>query len=243
MESLLPKNVRRFRSDLAVQEGKLDELGLIISLSGGNPRELRAVLNDIQQIQRSTEGLVAPLQESRDELQKIASRLEALKEEFVKRLDESPEPEIAAAINYFVRYVSGVKSSLSGERTTLDKELTPAKDFLETLGKTRDSLRKKIPEAWKTYYLTSSPELFSWKAWSEIEQRLQLWARSNGSMPQVPNPPPAAGADALEVERYQLLEEKRALSENYGDNIDRIKQVNNRLIEINIELDRRGIRP
>jgi len=182
MESLLPKNVRRFRSDLAVQEGKLDELGLIISLSGGNPRELRAVLNDIQQIQRSTEGLVAPLQESRDELQKIASRLEALKEEFVKRLDESPEPEIAAAINYFVRYVSGVKSSLSGERTTLDKELTPAKDFLETLGKTRDSLRKKIPEAWKTYYLTSSPELFSWKAWSEIEQRLQLWARSNGSM-------------------------------------------------------------
>jgi len=62
-------------------------------------------------------------------------------------------------------------------------------------------------------------------------------------MPQVPNPPPAAGADALEVERYQLLEEKRALSENYGDNIDRIKQVNNRLIEINIELDRRGIRP
>jgi len=57
-------------------------------------------------------------------------------------------------------------------------------------------------------------------------------------MPEVPNPPPAAGASALEVERYQLIEEKRVLAEKYGDNIDRIKQINNRLIEINLELHR-----
>lgn len=62
-------------------------------------------------------------------------------------------------------------------------------------------------------------------------------------MPEVPNPPPAAGASALEVERYQLIEQKRALSQNYGANIDRIKQINNRLIEINLELRRQGNRP
>ena len=60
-------------------------------------------------------------------------------------------------------------------------------------------------------------------------------------MPQVPNPPPAPEADALEVERYQLTEEKRALEAQYGDHIDRIKQINARLIEINIELHRRGL--
>ena len=62
-------------------------------------------------------------------------------------------------------------------------------------------------------------------------------------MPQLPNPPPAAGADALEVERYQLEEEKRSLADKYGDNITRIKQINTRLIEINIELNQRRGRP
>lgn len=62
-------------------------------------------------------------------------------------------------------------------------------------------------------------------------------------MPQVPNPPPAAGASALEVERYQLVEEKQALESNYGDNLGRIKQINARLIEINIELNQHGRHP
>lgn len=62
-------------------------------------------------------------------------------------------------------------------------------------------------------------------------------------MPEVPNPAPAADADPLQVERYQLLEEKRVLDDKYGDNIERIKQINNRLIEINLELSRRGIHP
>jgi hypothetical protein len=62
-------------------------------------------------------------------------------------------------------------------------------------------------------------------------------------MPQLANPQPEAGADPLEVERYQLEEEKRTLTDKYGANIDRIKQINARLIEINIELGRRGGRP
>jgi hypothetical protein len=59
-------------------------------------------------------------------------------------------------------------------------------------------------------------------------------------MPEVPNPPPPQGADALEVERYRLQEEKRSLAGSYGSNIDRIKEINARLIEINIELRQRG---
>jgi predicted component of type VI protein secretion system len=62
-------------------------------------------------------------------------------------------------------------------------------------------------------------------------------------MPQVPNPPPAAGASALEVERYQLVKEKQALESSYGDNLGRIKQINTRLIEINIELNQHGSHP
>jgi predicted component of type VI protein secretion system len=62
-------------------------------------------------------------------------------------------------------------------------------------------------------------------------------------MPEAPNPQPGPGADALEVERYRLEEEKRTLAAKYGGNIDRIKQINLRLIEINIELGRRGGQP
>jgi len=181
-EELLPKNVRRFRTDLTAQEGKLDELGLIISLSGGNPWELRAVLSDMSRIRRATEALMAPFQESRDELEKIATRLDSLKEEFAKRLDDDPEPQIADAINYYLRYIKNVRSSLSGVKSTLEKELGPARDFLASLDKTEDTLKHKIPIAWKGYYFTPVTELLSLKAWNDIPNRMHLWTKSNGSM-------------------------------------------------------------
>jgi potassium-dependent mechanosensitive channel len=182
MEELLPKNVRRFRTDLTAQEGKLDELSLITSLSGGNPWELRAVLSDMARIRRATETLVAPFQESRNELEKIAARLDSLKEEFTKRLDDDPEPEIADALNYFIRYIKGVRTNLSGVKSTLEKELAPARDFLAALDKTEEALKQKIPKAWKGYYFTPVTELFSFKAWNDLSHRTQLWAKSNGSM-------------------------------------------------------------
>ncbi len=39
---------------------------------------------------------------------------------------------------------------------------------------------------------------------------------------------------------YQLEEEKRSLSEKYSDHVDRIQQINSRLIQINIELQRQA---
>jgi len=182
MEVLQTANVRRFRADLSALQGKLDELGLIISLSGGNPWELRAVLNDMLRLRQAGETRIAPLQNGRDELQKIATKLDSLKEEFTKRLDEEPEPELAAAIEYFMRYLSGVKASLGGSRSTLDKELGPAKDLLESLDKAEAQLRQQLPKAWKNYYFTASPELFSWSGWLESLQRLRTWAKTNVSI-------------------------------------------------------------
>ncbi|MGE4536701.1 MAG: hypothetical protein AB7D37_06470 [Desulfovibrio sp.] len=56
------------------------------------------------------------------------------------------------------------------------------------------------------------------------------------AMPQLVNPQPGPGASPQEVERYQLEEEKRTLVDNYGDNIDRIQQINARLIQLNMEI-------
>ena len=49
---------------------------------------------------------------------------------------------------------------------------------------------------------------------------------------------PGPGANPLEIERYRLEQEKRTLSENFSDNLDRIQRINARLIQINIELQR-----
>lgn len=57
-------------------------------------------------------------------------------------------------------------------------------------------------------------------------------------MPQHESPLPAVGASPLETERHQLEEEKRTLSQDYSENIDRIQRINARLIQINIELQR-----
>ncbi|MFP5258339.1 MAG: hypothetical protein ACLGQH_04880 [Acidobacteriota bacterium] len=55
------------------------------------------------------------------------------------------------------------------------------------------------------------------------------------AMPQITYPAPT---NPLEAERNQLEEEKRTLSEDYSENIDRIQRINARLIQINIELRR-----
>lgn len=60
------------------------------------------------------------------------------------------------------------------------------------------------------------------------------------TMPQISSPAPGPGASPQELERYQLEEEKRSLSEKYGDNIDRIQQINSRLIQLNIEINRQA---
>ena len=182
MEGLLPKNVRRFRAELSALAGKLDELNLIMSLSGGNPWEMRAVLSDMARLRRAVDTLMAPFQDSREELDKIATRLDSLKEDFAKRLDDDPEPPIADAINYYLRYIKGVGASLNSVRTALNKELGPAKDFLESLGQSEEALKKRIPQAWKQYYFTPSAEIFAVKTWLGLPDQALLWLRSNGSM-------------------------------------------------------------
>jgi hypothetical protein len=57
-------------------------------------------------------------------------------------------------------------------------------------------------------------------------------------MPQQDHLAPVPGSSPLETERYQLEEEKRTLSADYSENIDRIQRINARLIQINIELQR-----
>lgn len=63
------------------------------------------------------------------------------------------------------------------------------------------------------------------------------------TIPQVANPVPGPGASPLEVERYQLEEEKRSLTSNYAENIDRIQQINARLIQLNIAITRQTNHP
>lgn len=58
------------------------------------------------------------------------------------------------------------------------------------------------------------------------------------AMPQYDALEPGPGANPLEIERYQLEQEKRTLSENLSDNLDRIQRINARIIQINIELQR-----
>lgn len=182
MEGLLPKNVRRFRTELSTLQGKLDELNLILSLSGGNPWEMRAVLSDMGRLRSAAEALMAPFQDSREELEKIAAQLTSLKEDFSKRLDDDLEAPIADAINYYLRYIKGVAVSLNSVRAALDKELGPGKDFLDSLGASEDALKKRIPQAWKQYYFTPFGGVFSIKAWQELNGKGLLWLRSNGSM-------------------------------------------------------------
>lgn len=182
MEALLPKNVRQFRTELATLTGKLDELNLILSLSGGNPWEMRAVLSDMARLRRATTALMSPLKDRRDELDKIAAQLDSLKEDFNKRLSDDPEQPIADAVNYYLRYIKGVGKGLTSVRSALEKELKPAEEFLSSLDESQKALQERIPKAWKQYYFTPVSEMFSLKGWANLPGEFVLWLRSNVSM-------------------------------------------------------------
>lgn len=182
MAALQKANLRRFRANLSLLQGKLDELELIISLSGGNPWELRAVLNDMLRIRQAAQTLIAPFRKARDELQQIANKLDALKVEFTKRQRDNPGPDVAAAIAYYLRYLSGTKSGLGGSRSVLDRELGPADDLLRDLDKDEKELRQQLPKAWKAYYFTPWPKLFAWNGWLESPSRLLRWGRTNATI-------------------------------------------------------------
>lgn len=182
LEDLLPQNVRRFRHQLSALESKLGELNLIMTLSGGNPWEMRAVLNDMGRLRQNAQDLMAPFVDRRDELDKIAERLDSLKDEFSKHLSEDQDPAITDAVNYYLRYTKGVRVNLANVRSALEKQLAPTRDFLDDLTKTENALKKKIPEAWKQYYFTPVGEASSLVAWREVFDGAQLWLRSNGSM-------------------------------------------------------------
>ncbi len=60
------------------------------------------------------------------------------------------------------------------------------------------------------------------------------------AMPEHVSPAPGPTASPQEIERHQLEQEKSALEEKYGDNLDRIQEINARLIELNIEIRRQS---
>ncbi|EFL51224.1 MscS Mechanosensitive ion channel [Solidesulfovibrio fructosivorans JJ]] len=184
LEGLLPQNVRHFRTALSDLQSKLDALNLIISISGGNPWEMRAVLNDMGRLRQNAQALIDPFANSRDEIDKIATRLDSLKEEFSKHLSDGQDQALTDAITYYLNYIKGVRASLAKVRSALEKQLGPAKDFLESLSENEKALKARLPKAWKHYYFTPVGDVSSLTAWSETFASIQLWLRSNTSMVQ-----------------------------------------------------------
>ena len=69
-----------------------------------------------------------------------------------------------------------MKKSLVSVRSTLDKELDPARDLLESLSAAEKNLQERIPKAWKTYYFTPAGGFFSWEAWLESAKRMSSFS-------------------------------------------------------------------
>ncbi|UJX40508.1 mechanosensitive ion channel [Desulfovibrio sp. JY] len=182
LEGLLPKNVRHFRTALSDLQSKLDALNLIISISGGNPWEMRAVLSDMSRLRQNAQALIDPFANSRDEIDKIADRLDSLKEEFSKHLADGQDQALTDAITYYLNYIKGVRASLAKVRSALEKQLGPAKDFLDGLAQNEKTLKARLPKAWQQYYFTPVGEVSSLAAWSDTFASIQLWLRSNMSM-------------------------------------------------------------
>ncbi len=181
METVLPKLMRDFRRELGTIEAMRDQLTVITSLTSGNPWELRAVLHGVDRLRGRSDSLVDPFRGQAGELGRISERIETLEGEFSRQAADKPEDEVAQAIDYYQRYVSGVKKALNKVKNALERELAPAERLQASLADMEKNVRERLPGAWKDFFFTPAPSVLSISAWADPELRLELWLSSLGT--------------------------------------------------------------
>ncbi|MFZ5811238.1 MAG: mechanosensitive ion channel family protein [Thermodesulfobacteriota bacterium] len=181
METVLPKLMRDFRRELGAIEAVRDQLTVITSLTSGNPWELRAALHAVDRLHGQGEALVEPFRATTEELGRIFERIETLDAEFSRQATDKPEGEVAQAIDYYQRYVAGVKKALTKVKGSLERELAPAARLQAGLADMGKNVRERLPGAWKDYFFTPAPSVLSWGAWTDPGLRLELWMSSLGA--------------------------------------------------------------
>jgi len=181
METVLPRVVRDFRSELSALESMRDQLTVITSLTGGNPWELRAVLHGLDRLRSRGDALVEPFRATAGELGRIFEQIETLEGEFSRQSADKPDGEVGQAIDYYQRYVAGVKKALTRVKGSLDRELGPAARLQAGIAEMEQNVRDRFAGAWKDFFLTPAPSLLSPGAWSEPELKMELWLSSLGA--------------------------------------------------------------
>jgi len=181
METVLPRVLRDFRSELSALESLRDQLTVITSLTTGNPWELRAVLHGLDRLRGRGDALVDPFRATTEELGRIFEQIETLEGEFSRQSADKPEGEVGQAIDYYQRYVAGVKKALTRVKGSLDRELGPATRLQTGIAEMEKNVRDRFSGAWKDFFLTPAPSVLSLGAWAEPGLKMELWLSSLGA--------------------------------------------------------------
>jgi small-conductance mechanosensitive channel len=181
MDAVLPKLVRDFRRELSALESLRDQLTVISSLTSGNPWELRAVMHGLGRLHGRGDALVEPFRATAEELGRIFEQIETLEAEFSRQAADKPDGEVGQAIDYYQRYVAGVKKALERVKGSLDRELAPAARLQAGLAEMEKNVRERLPGAWKDFFLTPAQSALTISAWADPDLKLELWLSSLGT--------------------------------------------------------------
>ncbi|WP_243311861.1 mechanosensitive ion channel domain-containing protein [Fundidesulfovibrio agrisoli] len=168
----LPGMVKQTRQDLASLRKKLDELMVLGRVSGGNPMELRAVLAGLDILQARVEAVTQPFQKADSDLKRFQERLGELDAEFSQQAAEGPSPELNKSLGDFLGDLRKLKNKLGRVKTVLDQGLNPTRDLTAGIGRSVQTVKERIPRAWKDYYFASGKSLLSLGAWQEAIQHM-----------------------------------------------------------------------
>ncbi|WP_243368567.1 mechanosensitive ion channel domain-containing protein [Fundidesulfovibrio soli] len=168
----LPGMVKQTRQDLASLRKKLDELMVLGRVSGSNPMELRAVLAGLDILQARVEAVTQPFQKADADLKRFQERLGELDAEFSQQAADGPSPELTKSLNDFLGDLRKLKNKLGRVKTVLDQGLNPTRDLTAGIGRSVQTVKERIPRAWKDYYFASGKSLLSLGAWQEAIQHM-----------------------------------------------------------------------
>ena len=168
----LPGMVKQTRQDLASLRKKLDELMVLGRVSGGNPMELRAVLAGLDILQARVEAVTQPFQKADSDLKRFQERLGELDAEFSQQAAEGPSPELNKSLGDFLGDLRKLKNKLGRVKTVLDQGLNPTRDLTAGIGRSVQTVKERIPRAWKDYYFAAGKSLLSLGAWQEAIQHM-----------------------------------------------------------------------
>jgi hypothetical protein len=118
-------------------------------------------LKGIQRLRQEAQDLFKPFGDLERKLENSGAKLDEMEAELRRQLVETPTPEYTESLTSSLSELSTLKVELDKVNTSIEKIRDLHNSFARRLDESGDSIRSKLSNYWRIFYLQSMPTVSS----------------------------------------------------------------------------------